>query len=232
VMWTEDRRENLLACAHAHEQKVKVTVAVRRDGTIPAIRSHVWVDQGAHALGPIGAGLEPMTTGQSIIGPYRMAHYDCETYGLLTNKCPQGPYRGVGTVQGIFIIERLMDMVADRLGLDPVKTRLITVVGSQKMLVYDDIAENKVILFDKGVQVSAGDFIPAADISGGKLTNASASYAASSSESQQISANAFPKLRQEALAAQSANIASVSGATYTSSAYKSSLQAALNAAHA
>jgi uncharacterized protein with FMN-binding domain len=69
-------------------------------------------------------------------------------------------------------------------------------------------------------------------ISGGKLTNASASYAASSSESQQISANAFPKLRQEALAAQSANIASVSGATYTSSAYKSSLQAALNAAHA
>ena len=100
-----------------------MTVAVRRDGTIPAIRSTVWVDQGAHALGPIGAGLEPMTTGQSIIGPYRIAHYDCEAYGLLTNKCPQGPYRGVGTVQGIFIIERLMDMVADRLGLDPVEIR-------------------------------------------------------------------------------------------------------------
>ena len=109
-----------------------MTVAVRRDGTIPAIRSTVWVDQGAHALGPIGAGLEPMTTGQSIVGPYRIAHYDCEAYGLLTNKCPQGPYRGVGTVQGIFIIERLMDMVADRLGLDPVEIRRRNLIQSHE----------------------------------------------------------------------------------------------------
>ena len=123
IKWVEDRREHLLACAHAHEQQVQVTVAVNRDGTIPAIRAKVLVDQGAHALGPIGAGLEPMTTGQSIVGPYRMAHFDCEAYGLLTNKCPQGPYRGVGTVQGIFVIERVMDMIAARLGLDPAEVR-------------------------------------------------------------------------------------------------------------
>ena len=123
IKWVEDRLEHLLACAHAHEQRVQVTVAVNHDGTIPAIRSKILVDQGAHALGPIGAGLEPMTTGQSIIGTYRIPHYDCEAYGLLTNKCAQGPYRGVGTVQGIFVIERLMDMIADRLGLDPVEMR-------------------------------------------------------------------------------------------------------------
>ena len=73
-----------------------------------------------------------MTTGQSIVGPYRIAHYDCEAYGLLTNKCPQGPYRGVGTVQGIFIIERLMDMVADRLGLDPVEIRRRNLIQSHE----------------------------------------------------------------------------------------------------
>jgi CO/xanthine dehydrogenase Mo-binding subunit len=123
VKWVEDRREHLLACAHAHEQQVQVTVAVNRDGTVPAIRANVLVDQGAHALGPIGAGLEPMTTGQSIIGPYRIAHFDCESYGLLTNKCPQGPYRGVGTVQGIFVIERIMDTIAERLGIDPAEVR-------------------------------------------------------------------------------------------------------------
>ncbi len=123
LKWVEDRREHLLACAHAHEQQIQVAVAVNRDGTIPAIRSKVLVDQGAHAIGPIGAGLEPMTTGQSIIGPYRVAHYDCEAYGLLTNKCPQGPYRGVGTLQGIFAIERIMDTIADRLGLDPAEVR-------------------------------------------------------------------------------------------------------------
>ncbi|MGQ4808140.1 Caffeine dehydrogenase subunit alpha [Candidatus Entotheonellaceae bacterium PAL068K] len=130
IKWVEDRREHLLACAHAHEQKVHVTVAVNRDGTIPAIRSKVLVDQGAHALGPIGAGLEPMTTGQSIVGPYRIAHYDCEAYGLVTNKCPQGPYRGVGTVQGIFIIERVMDMIAERLGLDVVEIRRRNLIPS------------------------------------------------------------------------------------------------------
>ncbi len=123
IKWIEDRREHILSCAHAHEQRVRVTVAVNQDGTVPAIRSEVLVDQGAHALGPIGAGLEPMTTGQSIIGTYRIAHYDCEAYGVLTNKCPQGPYRGVGTVQGIFIIERIMDMIAERLGIDPAEVR-------------------------------------------------------------------------------------------------------------
>jgi carbon-monoxide dehydrogenase large subunit len=123
IKWVEDRREHLLACAHAHEQQVQVTVAANRDGIVTAIRAKVLVDQGAHALGPIGAGLEPMTTGQSMIGPYRIAHFDCEAYGLLTNKCPQGPYRGVGTVQGIFVIERVMDMIAARLGIDPAEVR-------------------------------------------------------------------------------------------------------------
>ncbi len=123
IKWVEDRREHLLACAHAHEQTVQVAVAVNPDGTVQGIRAKVLVDQGAHALGPIGAGLEPMTTGQSMVGPCRIPHFDCEAYGLLTNKCPQGPYRGVGTVQGAFTIERVMDMIAARLGLDPAEVR-------------------------------------------------------------------------------------------------------------
>ena len=54
-----------MACAHAHEQRVHVSAAVKGDGTILGVQSKVYVDQGAHCLGPIGAGLEPMTTGQS-----------------------------------------------------------------------------------------------------------------------------------------------------------------------
>lgn len=68
-------------------------------------------------------------------------------------------------------------------------------------------------------------------VSGGRITDASGSCACSG-ESQQISSGAFGRLRQETLAAQSAAIATVSGATYTSGAYKSSLQAAIAAAHA
>ncbi|MYE41849.1 MAG: xanthine dehydrogenase family protein, partial [Chloroflexi bacterium] len=124
VKWIEDRMENLLVCGHAHEMKVDVSVAVRNDGRILGIDSRVLVDQGAHTLGPTSAGLEPMTAGQSIVGPYRIDNFRCDAYGILTNKCPGAAYRGVGTVQGVFVIERVMDMIAAELGLDPADVRM------------------------------------------------------------------------------------------------------------
>jgi uncharacterized protein with FMN-binding domain len=66
-------------------------------------------------------------------------------------------------------------------------------------------------------------------ISGGKITDVTATYP-TGGQTGSINARAIPKLRQEALTAQSASIATVSGATYTSNAYKQSLQAAINAA--
>jgi uncharacterized protein with FMN-binding domain len=68
-------------------------------------------------------------------------------------------------------------------------------------------------------------------VSGGRVTDVTATYP-TGGETGTINARAIPKLRQEALTAQSANIATVSGATYTSGAYRTSLQAALNAAKA
>ncbi len=131
VKWVEDRMENLLACGHAHEMAVDVSVAADDGGRILGIRSRVLVDQGAHTLGPTSAGLEPMTTGQSIVGPYRIDNFVCDSYGVLTNKCPGAAYRGVGTVQGVFVIERVMDMLADRLGLDPADVRMKNFIQPQ-----------------------------------------------------------------------------------------------------
>jgi carbon-monoxide dehydrogenase large subunit len=123
VKWVEDRMENLSSCAHAHEQRVELSVAADSNAKVLGIRCKVLVDQGAHCLGPTSAGLEPMTTGQSIVGPYRIENFSCQAYGVLTNKCPGGPYRGVGTVQGVFVIERIMDMIAQSLSLDPAEVR-------------------------------------------------------------------------------------------------------------
>ena len=131
VKWIEDRMENLMACGHAHEMVVDVSVAVQNDGRILGIDSKVLVDQGAHTLGPTSAGLEPMTTGQSIVGPYRIDNFRCDAYGILTNKCPGAAYRGVGTVQGVFVIERVMDMIAAELGLDPVDVRMKNFIQPQ-----------------------------------------------------------------------------------------------------
>ena len=83
-----------------------------------------------------------------------------------------------------------------------------------------------------GVKERYGTITVTITVSGGRVSDASATCGGCSGESQSISSGAFTRLRQEALTAQSANIATVSGATYTSGAYKTSLQAALNAAHA
>jgi carbon-monoxide dehydrogenase large subunit len=131
VKWVEDRMESLMACGHAHEMVVDVSVAADNDGKVHGVRARVLVDQGAHTLGPTSAGLEPMTTGQSIVGPYRIDNFECNSYGVLTNKCPGAAYRGVGTVQGVFVIERVMDMLADELGLDPVDVRMKNFIQPQ-----------------------------------------------------------------------------------------------------
>ncbi len=123
MKWVEDRMENLLACAHAHEQVVELSTAVSSEGKVLGVRAKVMVDQGGHCLGPVGAGLEPMTTGQSIVGPYRIENFNCRSYAVLTNKCPGGAYRGVGILHGVFAIERSMDMIAHALGLDPAEVR-------------------------------------------------------------------------------------------------------------
>ena len=131
VKWIEDRMENLLACGHAHEMKIDVSVAAQNDGRILGIDSKVLVDQGAHTLGPTSAGLEPMTAGQSIVGPYRIDNFRCDAYGVMTNKCPGAAYRGVGTVQGVFVIERVMDILAEQLGLDPADVRMKNFIQPQ-----------------------------------------------------------------------------------------------------
>ena len=131
VKWVEDRMESLLACGHAHEMAVDVSVAANNEGRVLGIKARVLVDQGAHTLGPTSAGLEPMTAGQSIVGPYRIDNFSCDSYGLLTNKCPGAAYRGVGTVQGVFVIERMMDMLAEELRLDPADVRMTNFIQPQ-----------------------------------------------------------------------------------------------------
>ncbi len=131
VKWVEDRMESIMACGHAHEMAVDVSVAANNEGRVLGVKARVLVDQGAHTLGPTSAGLEPMTAGQSIVGPYRIDNFSCESYGLLTNKCPGAAYRGVGTVQGVFVIERVMDMLADKLGMDPADVRMTNFIQPQ-----------------------------------------------------------------------------------------------------
>jgi carbon-monoxide dehydrogenase large subunit len=123
VRWVEDRRENLLASAHAREFVCHVDVGARADGALVAMRTRIICDTGAYSVYPVTVALEPMTAAGIMPGPYRMGAYAYEAYAVATNKSPSGAYRGVGMSLGTFVRERVVDMVARRTGLDPADIR-------------------------------------------------------------------------------------------------------------
>lgn len=123
LRWVEDRRENLLAAAHARDCVCHVEVGARPDGTIVAIRARLVSDVGAYSVYPVTVALEPMTAVGIIPGPYRFGAYAYEAYAVATNKSPLGAYRGVGMAFGTLVRERLVDMLARRRGLDPADVR-------------------------------------------------------------------------------------------------------------
>lgn len=144
LQWVEDRRENLLASAQAREERVEVELAARTDGRILGLRARVVGDVGAYHLYPTTAALEPLGVAQILPGPYHVPHYAYEVLAVATNKPPTGAYRGVGMTVGVLAMERAMDLLAARLGLDPVEVRQRNFVGhdsfpytSASGLVYD-----------------------------------------------------------------------------------------------
>jgi carbon-monoxide dehydrogenase large subunit len=121
VKWIEDRREHLLATNHARDVECELEIACERDGTIRGLRGHCIADVGAY-LRTIGA-----TPARNLIqvmsGPYRIAHINVDVGILVTNKTPVGTYRGPGRFEADFCRERLVDMVARDLKIDPVEFR-------------------------------------------------------------------------------------------------------------
>ena len=121
VKWIEDRREHLMATNHSREQTHRCAVAVARDGTLLALRDDAVVDMGAYVR-PIGARMVDLAA-HTMPGPYRWEAYSVRAAGVATNKTPVGTMRGPGTFETTFVRERLLDMAAARLGLDPLELR-------------------------------------------------------------------------------------------------------------
>jgi carbon-monoxide dehydrogenase large subunit len=123
VRWAGDRIEDLQSSSHARNQVVRAELAARRDGTITALRADVLCDVGAYAIHPYGPALEALGTPSMIPGVYQIKNYAYTTRAVATNKTPGGPYRGVGMVVASFIHERLVDLLAAELHLDPAEVR-------------------------------------------------------------------------------------------------------------
>lgn len=123
LKWIEDRRESLIAGGHAHEERLHLSAAFDADGALLATKSLIDGDSGAHSTFPFGAGLDPLTGALNIFGAYRHKTAEFTARAFASNKAPAVSYRGVGQIQSVFAVERLMDIAADRLKMDPAELR-------------------------------------------------------------------------------------------------------------
>jgi aerobic carbon-monoxide dehydrogenase large subunit len=123
VKWLEERRENLAAASQARGQRTTVELAAAADGTLLALRSRVMSDNGAYHAYPTTGVLEPLGTASIMPGPYRISTSEFEALALATHEPPLGAYRGVGMTMGAFVAERMLDLLAARLRLDPAEIR-------------------------------------------------------------------------------------------------------------
>ena len=123
VKWTEDRQENLTAAFHGHEQRYEASAAFDKEGRLLALKADIVCDVGAYSCYPFTCGVEPLMAAAEMPGPYRLKHYWSRARAVATNKAPMAPYRGVSRPQFTFVMERLMQKAAKRVGIDAVEIR-------------------------------------------------------------------------------------------------------------
>ncbi|MEE8326979.1 MAG: molybdopterin cofactor-binding domain-containing protein, partial [candidate division NC10 bacterium] len=121
VKWIEERRENIQATIHGRGQVGDVEIAVKKDGAILGLQYRAIADIGAyHQL--LTPGIPPLT-GLMLSGAYKIPCISMEVTGVFTNKMATDAYRGAGRPEATYVVERIIDRVAQELGIDPVKIR-------------------------------------------------------------------------------------------------------------
>ncbi len=123
VAWIEDRNENLMASWHSREQRYRLRAGFDAEAHLESLQADVVANVGAWPCYPITWGVEPLMALAELPGPYTLEHYGVRSRGVATHTCPMSPYRGVSRPAITLALERLMDVAAPRLGLDPVEIR-------------------------------------------------------------------------------------------------------------
>jgi len=122
VKWTESRSENYRATIHGRDHIQEVEIAAKKDGTIVGLRGKVWANLGAY-LSTASTGIPTILHGLMLSGVYKIPNIHEDVYGVFTNTTPVDAYRGAGRPEATFIVERLVDLLARKLKMDPVELR-------------------------------------------------------------------------------------------------------------
>ena len=121
VKWIETRRENAGSTIHGRDQIGEYEVAVKNDGTILGIKAHTIADLGAY--NQLLTPMVPTLTGLVLTGCYKIPAVKIDLVAVYTNKMSTDAYRGAGRPEATYLIERLMDVVANELKIDRLAIR-------------------------------------------------------------------------------------------------------------
>ncbi len=121
IKWIEDRRENFLATTSERDQVHHCEMALKKDGTILGFKDIFYHNTGAYD--PYGMTV-PLNTQTHTVSNYRVPNFYTEIRMVFTNEMVVTPVRGAGRSEGVFVMERMMDLAARELKMDPVEIRL------------------------------------------------------------------------------------------------------------
>ena len=122
VRWNETRSENYQSTTHGRDHVQDVELAATKDGRITGLRCTVWAGMGAY-LSTAAPGIPTILHGLMLSGPYTIPAVKEDVYGVYTNTTPVEAYRGAGRPEATFMLERMIDLLADKIRVDPVEVR-------------------------------------------------------------------------------------------------------------
>lgn len=115
-----DRHESLLVHPKRHATQIRVKIGAKKDGRLVAAETELYGDTGAYAS--LGEKVMTRATTHSA-GPYDIPNVRADCYAMYTNNPPAGAFRGFGVTQSAFAVESMMDMLAEKLNVEPVELR-------------------------------------------------------------------------------------------------------------
>ncbi len=122
VKWIESRTENYQATTHGRDHVQEIELAADAQGKILGLRATVHAGMGAY-LSTAAPGIPTILHGLMLSGVYDIPAIHEDVYGLYTNTTPVEAYRGAGRPEATFMVERLVDLLAIKLGEDPAEIR-------------------------------------------------------------------------------------------------------------
>jgi carbon-monoxide dehydrogenase large subunit len=129
VRWTETRSESMLGLGHGRAQVQHVRIGGTREGLVQAYRLEILQDSGAY---PGFGTVLPFMTRIMTSGPYKIPKAECASVSVVTNSTPTTAYRGAGRPEATAAIERIMDLFAREIGMDPAEVRRRNLIGKDE----------------------------------------------------------------------------------------------------